>query len=114
MSPVRALQRLKARVWVYGGSGWMLSPVWARNPSMRAGRYWIRLSRFFMMATASWRGVLQAITILESKFEDRRRTGSTLRTGRFRRRCRAADGSPVTLIAQDERQCPVGGLRRIQ
>jgi hypothetical protein len=25
---------------------------------MRPGRYWMRLSRFFMM-TASWRGVLQ-------------------------------------------------------
>ena len=42
---------------LYGGSGSRLSPVWARNPSMRAGRYWMRLSRFLMMA-ASWSGVL--------------------------------------------------------
>ena len=37
----------------YGGWGSRLSPVWARNPSMRAGRYWIRLSRFLTTA-ASW------------------------------------------------------------
>jgi protein-tyrosine-phosphatase len=38
---------------LYGGWGSRVSPVWARNPSMRAGRYWIRLSRFLMIA-ASW------------------------------------------------------------
>src|ERR1017187_1321378 len=37
----------------YGGSGWRVSPVWPRNPSMRAGRYWMRLSRFLTMV-ASW------------------------------------------------------------
>lgn len=29
----------------YGGSVSRVSPVWARNPLMRSGRYWIRLSR---------------------------------------------------------------------
>jgi hypothetical protein len=37
----------------YGGWGSRLSPVWARNPLMRAGRYWMRLSRFLTTA-ASW------------------------------------------------------------
>ena len=37
----------------YGGWGSRASPVWARNASMRAGRYWMRLSRFLMIA-ASW------------------------------------------------------------
>ena len=31
---------------VYGGSGSRLSPVWARNPWMRAGRYWMDPHRF--------------------------------------------------------------------
>ena len=38
---------------VYGGSDSRVSPVWARNPSMSAGRYWMRLSRFLTIA-ASW------------------------------------------------------------
>ena len=29
-----------------------MKPVWARNASMRAGRYWMRLSRFFMIAAS--------------------------------------------------------------
>ena len=37
----------------HGGSASIASPVWARNPSMRSGRYWMRLSRFFTMA-ARW------------------------------------------------------------
>jgi hypothetical protein len=37
----------------YGGWGSRLSPVWARNPLMSAGRYWMRLSRFLTMA-AGW------------------------------------------------------------
>ena len=48
------LQSLKGQGLVlYGGSGSRVSPVWARNPSMRAGRYWMRLSRFLTIA-ASW------------------------------------------------------------
>ena len=31
---------------VLRGWGSKVSPVWARNPSMSAGRYWMRLSRF--------------------------------------------------------------------
>ena len=42
-----------AFVPLYGGWGSKVRPVWARNASMRAGRYWMRLSRFFMTA-ASW------------------------------------------------------------
>ena len=34
----------------YGGWGSRVRPVWARNASMRAGRYWMRLSRFLMIA----------------------------------------------------------------
>ncbi len=34
----------------HGGSAWNASPVWARNPLMRSGRYWMRLSRFLTMA----------------------------------------------------------------
>ena len=37
---------------LYGGWGSRVSPVWARNPSMRAGRYWICLSRFLMIAAS--------------------------------------------------------------
>ena len=48
------LQRLKGQhLGLYGGWGSRVSPVWARNPSMRAGRYWMRLSRFLTIA-ASW------------------------------------------------------------
>src|SRR5208283_2264465 len=48
------LQRLKGQhLGLYGGWGSRVSPVWARNPSMRAGRYWMRLSRFLTTA-ASW------------------------------------------------------------
>jgi len=52
----KALQKLKGQhlhLPSYGGWGSRVSPVWARNASMRAGRYWMRLSRFFMIA-ASW------------------------------------------------------------
>lgn len=38
---------------VYGGSGSRVSPVWARNPPISSGRYWMRLSRFLLIA-ASW------------------------------------------------------------
>ena len=37
----------------YGGSGSRVSPVWARNPLMSSGRYWILLSRFLTMAARS-------------------------------------------------------------
>ena len=51
---VADLQRLKGQhLGLYGGWGSRVSPVWARNPSMRAGRYWMRLSRFLTIA-ASW------------------------------------------------------------
>ena len=53
--PIRATEPERPGSGLYGGSGSRLSPVWARNPSMRVGRYWMRLSRFLMMA-ASWSG----------------------------------------------------------
>jgi hypothetical protein len=43
----------------YGGWGSRVSPVWARNPSMSWGRYWMRLSRFLTIA-ASWPALLAA------------------------------------------------------
>src|SRR5712691_12974181 len=43
----------RLRSGLYGGWGSRVSPVWARNPSMSAGRYWILLSRFLTIA-ASW------------------------------------------------------------
>ena len=49
--PARGHKRLKAEV--YGGSGSRVSPVWARNPLMSAGRYWMVLSRLLTIA-ASW------------------------------------------------------------
>jgi hypothetical protein len=49
----QGLQKLKSQhLGFYGGWGSRVSPVWARNPSMRAGRYWIRLSRFLMIAAS--------------------------------------------------------------
>jgi hypothetical protein len=49
-----SLQRLKGwGLLAYQGSGSRVSPVWARNPSMSSGRYWMRLSRFLTVA-ASW------------------------------------------------------------
>lgn len=46
-----ALQIMKGQD--YGGCGSRLSPVWAKNASIRSGRYWMRLSRFFTIAM-SW------------------------------------------------------------
>jgi hypothetical protein len=37
----------------YGGWGSRVRPVWARNPSMSSGRYWMRLSNLLALA-ASW------------------------------------------------------------
>ena len=54
-SPKQQLQKLKGQHLhlPYGGWGSNVRPAWPRNASMRAGRYWMRLSRFFMIA-ASW------------------------------------------------------------
>ena len=63
----------------YGGWGSRVSPVWARNPSMRAGRYWIRLSRFLMTAV-SW-STLRAIRLPRPFFMFAQAPSTGLRSG---------------------------------
>src|SRR6266702_7907072 len=64
---------------LYGGWGSRVSPVWARNPSMSAGRYWIRLSRFLTMA-ASW-STLRAIRLPRPFFMFAQAPSAGLRSG---------------------------------
>ena len=49
----RQLQEVERRgPDLYSGSGSRLSPAWARNPLMSAGRYWMRLSRVRITAAS--------------------------------------------------------------
>ncbi len=52
--------------WRYGGCGSRVRPVWARNPVMSSGRYWMRLRRFFTVAV-SW-STLQAVRLPRQRF----------------------------------------------
>jgi hypothetical protein len=57
--PLAASVTTGGKAEVYGGSGSRLSPVSARKASMRAGRYWMLLSRFLMIAV-SWSAAVAA------------------------------------------------------